>query len=156
MKIEKWLTYHESNKEIAMLYLAEAEICLRTPGQFRGITQNPVLGHAAFATLCAVSRVLQEADPDCYWDNLRLSTFFFSVADGETEPNSNQIRFKNAMDMLHRHGMHNVTLFRNRHSIDSALEEEPDLAVGPYVLCLEEWVAEMYRLTPMIAEKATA
>ena len=156
MKIERWLIHTQNEKETAMLYLAEAEICLRTAGQFRGITKNPVLGHAAFATLHAVLRVFHELDPDTFWNNLRLSTFFFSFYNGELEPSNNQMRFAEAMDKLKNYGVHNVTLFRSKSSVDAALKEVPDLELGPYVLCLEEWVAEMYRVAPMIEKKATA
>lgn len=156
MKIEKWVIQAEDRKEMAMLYLAEAEICLKTPGPPREPFKNPILGHAAFSTLCAAFQALRTLDTEVLWENLRVSTFFFSFSNGKIEPSNDPIRFAEAVEGLKKYGFHNVTLFRNKSSVDEALEEEPDLELRSYVLCLEEWVAEMYRLAPMIDEKATS
>lgn len=156
MKIEKWVLRMESSKEVAMVYVAEADICLDTAGQFRGFMNNPVLGHAAFATLCAAFQNFHVIDAKSLWDNLHVSAFFFSFENGEIEPCYNQRAFAEVVETLKKHGTHAATLYRNRRSVEQALEDEPDLELDQYVLCLEEWVAEMYRLEPFIEEKATA
>jgi hypothetical protein len=156
MKIEKWVLRMESSKEAAMVYVAEADICLDTVGQFRGIINNPVLGHAAFATLCAAFQNFHVTDAKSLWDNLHLSTFFFSFENGEIEPCHNQMAFAEVVEDLKKQGTHTAALYRNKRSVEQALEDEPDLDLKPYVLCLQEWVAEMYRLEPFIKEKATA
>jgi len=82
MKLERRVMTIKKHTELARVYLAEAELCLKEPGLFPEISYNPVLIHAAFASACVAFKILKENYPSYFFSEMGVD-FLKSVQNGE-------------------------------------------------------------------------
>jgi len=143
MKIEEWGMRVESFQESAREYLGEAAICLETPIKKQGVLFNPVLGHAAFATVCAAFRLLERQSD--MLTKIKPKRFLFWNEEEKLEPEGDWDVAKEVVDRFLESGTHmfSASLYRNKASAARALEEGVVMGIGYPIVALEEMIEEL-------------